>query len=78
MLNETSKEAKVVCLVNPTQELATKPVEVQNAIAQTSQMLPIANMLPILLTRRTRGIKPLLDYSESHVVTSYQYLGILH
>jgi hypothetical protein len=41
-------------------------------------MLPIANMLPILLTRRTRRIKPLLDYCKSHVVTSYQYLGILH
>jgi hypothetical protein len=33
-------------------------------------------MLPILLTRSTRGIKPLLDYSKSHVITSYQYLGI--
>jgi tRNA(Ile)-lysidine synthase TilS/MesJ len=33
-------------------------------------------MLPILLTRRIRRIKPLLNYSKSHVVTSCQYLGI--
>jgi hypothetical protein len=35
-------------------------------------------LLPSLLTRRTRGIKPLIDYSKFHVVTSYQYLAILH
>jgi hypothetical protein len=92
-------EVEVVCLANPTQELAIEAnhaqepeaeanfahepvieiIKVQSAIVQTSQMFPIANMLllPILPTRRTRGTKPLVDYSKSHVVTSDQYLGIL-
>jgi len=43
-------------------------------------MLPIANML-LLLSLPTRiriGTKPLVDYSKFHVVTSNQYLGIVH
>jgi hypothetical protein len=42
-------------------------------------MFLIANMLLLLSlpTRKTRGTKPLIDYSKSHVVTSNQYLGIL-
>jgi len=43
-------------------------------------MLPIANMLLLLslLTRIRKGTKPLVDYSKFHVVTSDQYLGIVH
>jgi hypothetical protein len=63
---------------NFAQELTAKPIEVQNAIDRTLQVLPITNMLLLLslLIRRTRETKPLLDYSKSLVVTSYQYLGI--
>jgi hypothetical protein len=60
-------------------EPAIETIKIQSAITQIPQMLPIANMLllPTLLTRRTRRIKPLVDYSKSHLVTSDQYLGIL-
>jgi len=34
-------------------------------------------LLPSLHARKTRGTKPLVDYSKAHVVTSKQYLGIL-
>jgi hypothetical protein len=34
-------------------------------------------LLPHLLTRRTKGKEPLIDYSWSHVVTSFKYLDIL-
>jgi hypothetical protein len=30
-----------------------------------------------LLTRHTKGKEPLIDYFQSHVVTSYEYLDIL-
>jgi hypothetical protein len=30
-----------------------------------------------LLTRQTKGKEPLVDYSQSHVVTSYQNLNIM-
>jgi hypothetical protein len=65
---------------NFAQELTAKPIEVQNAIDRTLQVLPITNMLLLLslLIRRIRGTKSLLDYSKSLVVTSYQYLGIPH
>jgi len=35
-------------------------------------------LLPNLPAKRTRGTKALVDYFKSHVVTSEQYLGILH
>jgi hypothetical protein len=31
-----------------------------------------------LLARCTQGIKPLIDYSQSHVVTFVDYLNVLH
>ncbi len=33
--------------------------------------------LPHLLARRTNGRKPLIDYFQSHVVTSKEYLRIM-
>jgi uncharacterized protein YdbL (DUF1318 family) len=33
--------------------------------------------LPHLLTRRTNGKEPLVDYFQSHVVTSKEYLRIM-
>jgi hypothetical protein len=33
--------------------------------------------LPHLLTKRTNGREPLIDYSQSHVVTSKEYLKII-
>jgi hypothetical protein len=43
-------------------------------------MLFITNLLllPSLSTRKAKGTEPLIDRSTSHVITSYQYLGILH
>jgi hypothetical protein len=34
-------------------------------------------LLPILPTKRRQGNEPLVDYSSSHVVASYQYLIVL-
>jgi hypothetical protein len=33
--------------------------------------------LPCLLAIQTKGKEPLVDHSQSHVVTSYQYLDIM-
>jgi hypothetical protein len=33
--------------------------------------------LPHLLARHTKGKEPLVDYSQSHVVISFEYLDIL-
>jgi hypothetical protein len=34
-------------------------------------------LLPHLPTRCTKGKEPLIDYSQSHVVTNFEYLDIL-
>jgi hypothetical protein len=34
-------------------------------------------LLPHLLARHTKKKKPLIDYFQSHVVTSFEYLDIL-
>jgi hypothetical protein len=46
---------------------------------QTQQVFALANLLslPQLPTRRILGKEPLIDYSNSHVVTSNQYLAVL-
>jgi hypothetical protein len=33
-------------------------------------------LLPHLPTKHTKGKEPLIDFSQSHVVTSYEYLDI--
>jgi hypothetical protein len=34
-------------------------------------------MLPHLLARRIKGKEPLIDYSQSHIVISFEYFDIL-
>jgi hypothetical protein len=34
-------------------------------------------LLPHLLARHTKGKEPLINYSQSHVVTSFEYLDII-
>jgi hypothetical protein len=43
------------------------------------EAMRLHNLLSLLhlRTRRARGKKPLIDYSQSHVVTSFEYLNIL-
>jgi hypothetical protein len=55
-------------------EIATKNFEhlTQEALS-TNNLLS----LPHLLTRKSNNRKPLIDYSQSHVVTSCQYLNIM-
>jgi hypothetical protein len=50
-----------------------------NVSYQTQQVLALAVLLflPQLPTRRILGKEPLVDYSNSHVVTSNQYLAVL-
>jgi hypothetical protein len=45
----------------------------------THESMKVHNLLLLfhLLTRCTKGKKPLIDYSQSHVVTSFEYLDIL-
>jgi hypothetical protein len=47
--------------------------------SQTQGVTKLGDLLclPRLPTRRRHGKKPLLDYSNSHVVTSNQYLVVL-
>jgi hypothetical protein len=54
-------------------------VEVEYFTSQTSKVICFANLLllPHLFARRTRRIKPFVDYNISHVVTSNEYLVIL-
>jgi hypothetical protein len=34
-------------------------------------------LLPRLLTRNTKGKEPLIDYSQSHIMTNFEYFDIL-
>jgi len=34
-------------------------------------------LLPCLLIRNTKGKEPLIDYSQSHIMTSFEYFNIL-
>ncbi len=34
-------------------------------------------LLPRLFARHTKGKEPLIDYSQSHVMTNFKYLDIL-
>jgi hypothetical protein len=47
-----------------------------NLIQESMRMHNLMS-LPCLLARHTKGKEPLVDYSQSHVVTSFEYLDIL-
>jgi hypothetical protein len=55
-------------------------VGVECRIPKTQEALVgnnLLSLLPHLLARRTNGRKPLIDYSQSHVVTLKYYLTIM-
>jgi hypothetical protein len=54
-------------------------IEIKNFEHLTQEALSTNNLLslPHLLARKTHSRKPLVDYSQSHVVTSYQYFNIM-
>jgi hypothetical protein len=61
-------------------EVATKvEVGIDNFTNTTQQVLANGNLLllPHLLARKTHGREPLVDYFQSHVVASKEYLNIM-
>ncbi len=54
-------------------------MRIECKIPKTHEALAGNNLLslPHLLTRRTSGRESLVDYSQSHVVTSEEYLTIM-
>jgi hypothetical protein len=72
--NNYEEDQLVVNLENPTFELnnLTSPSETQEVV----QLINLLR-LPQLPTRKRQGKKPLVDYSNSHVVTLDQYLIVL-
>jgi hypothetical protein len=53
--------------------------EAQQSPNLTQESMRMHNLmsLPCLPIRHTKGKEPLVDYSQSHVVTSFRYLDIL-
>ncbi len=47
-----------------------------NLIQESMRMHNLIS-LPLLLARHTKGKEPLIDYSQSHVVTNFEYLDII-
>jgi hypothetical protein len=61
---------------------ATTKVEVEtsnliNILTQQTMSFDILFFLPHLLARKTHGKKMLFDYSQNHVKTLEEYLGII-
>jgi hypothetical protein len=78
-LQAWNKESSTNVFMNINKSTLDVEIETKNFEHLTQEALSTNNLLslPHLLARKTHSRKPLVDYSQSHVVTSCQYLNIM-